>query len=207
MTKADDIRDFQIEGMSIGDSLLDYFTESQIKANSVYDYYPYIKKNPGKFYTIDIEDFDGDDFPMLQISVKKGDSKYKVYMIKGIIPFKDDMDGCLKKRNEINKSLSEIFLNLEKEEFTRKLTKKNRYQNKDISTENLDLLNALKALRLNIAKKRNLPAYTIFHDSSLIQMSQIKPDNQIDMLKIDGVGETKFQKYGELFINKIAEHL
>ena len=122
LTKADDIRDFQIEGISIGDSLLNHFSKSQIKANSVYDYYPYIKKNPGKFYTIDIEDFDGDDFPMLQISVKKGDSKYKVYMIKGIIPFKDDMDGCLKKRNEINKSLSEIFLNLEKEEFTRKLT-------------------------------------------------------------------------------------
>ena len=121
-TKADDIKDFEIEGISIGDSLLNHFSKSQIKANSVYDYYLNIKKNPGKFYTIDIEDFDGDDFSMLQISVKKGDSKYKVYMIKGIIPFKDDIDGCLKKRNEINKSLSEIFLNLEKEEFTRKLT-------------------------------------------------------------------------------------
>ena len=30
---ADDIRDFQIEGMSIGDSLLDYFTEQKIKNN------------------------------------------------------------------------------------------------------------------------------------------------------------------------------
>ena len=29
--KADDIRDFQIEGMSVGDSLLDYFTEKEIK--------------------------------------------------------------------------------------------------------------------------------------------------------------------------------
>ena len=31
-TKADDIRDFEIEGMSIGDSLLDYFSEEEIKA-------------------------------------------------------------------------------------------------------------------------------------------------------------------------------
>ena len=30
-TKADDIRDFQIEGMSVGDSLLDYFSEEEIK--------------------------------------------------------------------------------------------------------------------------------------------------------------------------------
>ena len=33
-TKADDIRDFQIEGMSIGDSLLDYFSESEIERNN-----------------------------------------------------------------------------------------------------------------------------------------------------------------------------
>mgnify|MGYP000722043315 CR=1 FL=1 len=32
-TKADDIRDFQIEGMSIGDSLLDYFNEDEILKN------------------------------------------------------------------------------------------------------------------------------------------------------------------------------
>ena len=31
LTKADDIRDFEIEGMSIGDSLLDYFTNKQVK--------------------------------------------------------------------------------------------------------------------------------------------------------------------------------
>ena len=34
---ADDIRDFQIEGMSVGDSLLDYFSENEIKANLPYD--------------------------------------------------------------------------------------------------------------------------------------------------------------------------
>ena len=30
LTKADDIRDFEIEGMSIGDSALDYFTKNEI---------------------------------------------------------------------------------------------------------------------------------------------------------------------------------
>ena len=89
----------------------------------------------------------------------------------------------------------------------KKLRRNIRYENKDISNQDLDLLNALKALRLNIAKKNNLPAYTIFHDSSLIQMSQIKPNNQLEMLKIDGVGEAKFKKYGKLFIDKITEYL
>ena len=47
-TKADDISDFQIEGMSIGDSLLDYFSEKEIKKNLV----TYYKDNT--FSTTDI---------------------------------------------------------------------------------------------------------------------------------------------------------
>ena len=46
---ADDIRDFQIEGMSVGDSLLDYMSEEEIKDNiAVEDYFLFLlqKKNP-----------------------------------------------------------------------------------------------------------------------------------------------------------------
>ena len=45
-TKADDIRNFQIEGMSIGDSLLDYFSEDKIKDSIVKDSY---KHKDGKY--------------------------------------------------------------------------------------------------------------------------------------------------------------
>ena len=38
--KADDIRDFEIEGMSVGDSLLSYFTEKEIKKNISGSQYP-----------------------------------------------------------------------------------------------------------------------------------------------------------------------
>ncbi len=38
-SQADDIRDFQIEGMSIGDSLLDYFSKNEIEENIQHDYY------------------------------------------------------------------------------------------------------------------------------------------------------------------------
>ena len=37
-TKADDIRDLEIEGMSIGDSLLDFYSEKEIKQSFVYNY-------------------------------------------------------------------------------------------------------------------------------------------------------------------------
>ena len=40
LTKADDIRDFEIEGMSVGDSLLDHFSESKIKESKQETQYP-----------------------------------------------------------------------------------------------------------------------------------------------------------------------
>ena len=87
------------------------------------------------------------------------------------------------------------------------IIKPTKYLNKELSTDDNILLNKLKSLRLDIAKQRRLPAYTVFHDSTLIQMSQNKPTNEIDMLEIDGVGPTKFKKYGELFIDLINGHI
>ena len=87
------------------------------------------------------------------------------------------------------------------------IVKPTKYLNKELSNDDNNLLNELKSLRLDIAKQRRLPAYTVFHDSTLIQMSQTKPTNEIDMLEIDGVGPTKFKKYGELFIDLINKHI
>ena len=85
-------------------------------------------------------------------------------------------------------------------------TKAPKYLNRDLIDVDSALLNNLKSLRLDIAKKQNLPAFTIFHDSTLIQMSQRRPKNEIDMLEIDGVGPTKLKKYGLIFIDLISKH-
>ncbi|WP_415324045.1 hypothetical protein [Candidatus Pelagibacter sp. Uisw_127] len=45
-TKADDIRDFQIEGMSVGDNLLDHFSKEEINKRDIF-YYPKSKKFVG----------------------------------------------------------------------------------------------------------------------------------------------------------------
>ena len=87
------------------------------------------------------------------------------------------------------------------------VVKSPKYLNKELTTNDNILLNKLKSLRLDIAKQKRLPAFTVFHDSTLIQMSQNKPTNEIDMLEIDGVGPTKFKKYGELFIDLINGHI
>ena len=73
----------------------------------------------------------------------------------------------------------------------------------NLSEGDNQLINRLKQLRLDISKKQGLPAYTVFHDSTLIQMVEYKPKSEEDFLRIDGVGLTKYQKYGKRFLEEI----
>ena len=68
-TKADDIRDFQIEGMSIGDSLLDYYTEKKIKKN-IRTWYK--KKD---IVGVEIIEKNG-PYDSIQVHYKKNDKNY-----------------------------------------------------------------------------------------------------------------------------------
>lgn len=70
-----------------------------------------------------------------------------------------------------------------------------------------NLFERLKALRKDIANRRNLPPYIIFADTSLRQMAAEYPTNEKEFLKISGVGEYKLQKYGKPFIEEIIDFL
>lgn len=63
-----------------------------------------------------------------------------------------------------------------------------------------DLFDQLRGLRMEIAKKEGIPPYIVFPDSTLREMCGVKPTNPAAMLKIKGVGEAKFFKYGAYFI-------
>ena len=67
------------------------------------------------------------------------------------------------------------------------------------------LFDRLKELRREIAKEEKVPPYIVFSDKTLVHMCLIKPKNKEEMLKVSGVGEYKFEKYGERFLNKIRK--
>ena len=110
LTKADDIRDFEIEGMSIGDSLLDYFTNKQVKkfAKITYD-----NANDKKFHKLEITDDSLSsrfkEYDSVAFYIKKNDKNYIIQSIIGIIFFENKIKDCLKKKNKI---VSQISLNL-----------------------------------------------------------------------------------------------
>ena len=69
LTKADDIRDFQIEGMSVGDSLLDYMSIEKIK-DSKRNYF----KDKRKYYVVARVD-NLENYEVVDLYLKTGDKK------------------------------------------------------------------------------------------------------------------------------------
>lgn len=78
-------------------------------------------------------------------------------------------------------------------------------EQKQIS-EDSKLLLILKDLRKEISQNEGLPPYIIFHDSTLKEMCRVLPENREEMLKVSGVGEVKFSRYGRKFLDKITEN-
>ena len=105
---ADDIRDFQIEGMSIGDSLLDYFSKEEIKEGMRLDYY--ISK---KFIRVEFWEAKTNVYDVLSVHIKNKDNKYIIYEIAGAILFDGNVNECYSEQKKIIRDLSSLFKNAE----------------------------------------------------------------------------------------------
>jgi len=99
--------EFSIAGLSLGDSLLNYYSEEEIENNVQKGYY---KDTDNKFSALElkfsppIEEYDA-----IQIIFKTGDKQYKIYGIDGIITFKENVNDCYKKQVEMADELSAIL--------------------------------------------------------------------------------------------------
>ena len=122
---ADDISDFQIEGISIGDSLLDYMTEDEIlkEIEENKDYYSDLNE-PDKYLEVytnkNLQTYASLAFfikntPTSEYISNKNE-KYLIVSIRGLIDFTEDFYGCIEKRDEIAEDLSKVFPNAQKTE-------------------------------------------------------------------------------------------
>ena len=113
---AEDIRDFQIEGISIGDSLLDHMSEEEIITgieNNKY-MYNYTTDEFGQVYK-----YDGlQTYFMMSFFVKPDDKNFTIYGINGTLPHEKDINSCYKKMSEISKEFSVTYKNAKKKENT-----------------------------------------------------------------------------------------
>ena len=129
LTKADDIRDFEIEGISIGDSLLDYFSKKMINEDKNFLY------KSKKFYAVSFDKRYRSlkTYDDVQFLMKNNDKKYIIYSITGRLFYKNNIDDCYKKKDEIVKELSSIFKDSQKKDWGKEKFFENSSDNSTVS--------------------------------------------------------------------------
>jgi hypothetical protein len=109
-TRADDISNFEIDGISVGDSLLDYLSIKQIK-KKIIDYYV-----DDEFVAVEIdsklENFDG-----IQVHYKEN-SNYIIHSVDGVFMIKN-LNECMTKIEKIKNEFKKIFVNADKGDWDR----------------------------------------------------------------------------------------
>lgn len=102
-----------------------------------------------------------------------------------------------------------VFVKITDEDKQSEKTAKTKKKAKSVETltsSGYKLFERLKKLRLEIAREESMPPYIIFSDKTLIDMAAKMPASKPEMLDVSGVGENKFAKYGERFLEAIEEY-
>ena len=107
---ADDIRDYEIEGVNIGDSLLDYYSESEIKKQLSLTVSKYISKRIKRIFfgAKDNSQYMQYNFHFIN------DSSYRIVALTGVMFYENDIDGCYKKQLEVSKDIESDFSKVSK---------------------------------------------------------------------------------------------
>ena len=110
-SQADDISDLQIDGMSIGNSLLDYFSEEEIKFQLSRTVGKYKSKKIKRVYFNTKGDSKYSQYNFHFIT----DSSYRIVNVSGLMIYENKIDECYKKQKEIINDIEKTFKNTSKE--------------------------------------------------------------------------------------------
>ena len=132
---------------------------------------------------------------------------FRQLIAQGFLKVDMDRHGALVLTEE-----SRFILRGEQEFFIREYSKKERSKKNrkvkstaKLSSENQPLFEALKALRLELAKKQNKPPYVICHDKTLVEMVEKRPSELWQLHDISGLGDSKIDRYGTSFLEVIGD--
>lgn len=110
----------------------------------------------------------------------------------------------------LTRKSAEILMEKKSVEMKMRIEKKSQQpkkDNSDFTEEELVLFTRLRELRGKIAKENDVPAYIVFADSALRDMCRKKPRTTNEFLNVSGVGESKNERYGSVFIHEIRQFL
>tara|TARA_B100000073_G_C23671877_1_gene548971 strand:- start:666 stop:1271 length:606 start_codon:yes stop_codon:yes gene_type:complete len=149
LIKADDIKDFEIEGISIGESLLSHFSESNIQKELNSEFSFKYKNNTfiglGVGQTNEFPLFKKlNQFDELGITIKPNDKNYIVQGLSGEILCYNNIDKCFIAKDEIINDLKNVFKEIEVDTWERKhpvdKTGKSTVYGNDLKANDLDFI-------------------------------------------------------------------
>jgi len=105
---AQDISEFEIEGRRVGDSLLKFYSEKEIREGAHAIEFKDNTYTQTTFYPSTLETYEG-----ITVSYKTTDKKYIIVGLGGALSCKNNIEKCYKKQNEIINDLKKMFTNLE----------------------------------------------------------------------------------------------
>jgi ATP-dependent DNA helicase RecQ len=126
--------------------------------------------------------------------ITQTDDKYSVIRIGDISPLRD---------NAVHVTIRKF----EERELPKKNSAAKKRSSDALTSAGFNLFEKLRQLRLVIAKEEAMPPYIIFSDKTLIDMCVKLPWDKQTMLAVSGVGENKYNKYGQRFLDEIAEYV
>ncbi len=74
-----------------------------------------------------------------------------------------------------------------------------------VPPQDLALFNALRGLRAELAREQNVPAFVIFHDSTLRNIAEQRPQSMDALARVGGIGGSKLARYGERLLDIVRE--
>jgi len=142
-------------------------------------------------------------------SVKEWQSLTRQLVARGLLYVDMDSYGAIKITQQgvdFLKAKPELQMRLDPKTVGGKSSRSGRKTDPALMLENeadQDLFLELKALRMSIAKENNVPPYVVFHDKTLIEMVIHKPSSLNAMREIPGIGQSKREKYGQIFLDTL----
>ena len=76
----------------------------------------------------------------------------------------------------------------------------------ELADADLPLFEALREMRAELAREQGVPAYVIFHDSTLREIATGRPASETELAGVGGIGAGKLARYGEGVLEVVRRH-
>ncbi|MET0891214.1 MAG: DNA helicase RecQ [Stenotrophomonas maltophilia] len=106
---------------------------------------------------------------------------------------------------EVLKGQRKVMMRRETPKAARERDRSGQRTGLSVLPQDLALFNALRGLRAELAREQNVPAFVIFHDSTLRNIAEQRPTSVDALGRVGGIGGTKLARYGDRLVEIVRE--